>query len=337
MENALRIAQPEVSPGNDWSRERTLLWELIYGEEGGTKIIDIAKALGVSHSLVSLYARNKSKGNEVFEKQVRDYLAKIGRWEHRQPESGAEEQPENGIYIKDISETGMVETDDYRRVRGVCRMCALNKELGILTGSPGTGKTFALESFKADPGFRTVIVIIDETATKKSILVDLAEELGLETKGTPPTLLRKITKELKLRPRLVVFDEADLMKKVSVLETIRAIYDKSRNTGMVLCGNQNLAERLLLMAEERPELARIRDRIGIYRQTAGLTEDEAARFLAAVNLSGRAREMLINVGRRRGVRQLVKALARLLEVTQGKKITEELVEDLGQIYLGFNA
>lgn len=342
MAEVLKMTQPEVTPGSDWSRERKLLWELIYGEDGGTKIIDIAKALGKSHSMISLYARNKYPGNERFESLVREYLIKIGRWEGQPADSAdvediAEEEADPVSYKVDMSQISLVETDDYRRVRGICRMCALNKEFGIIAGDPGSGKTYALERFKADPGFRTVIITIDETSTKKSILVDLAEELGLDMKGTPPTLLRKIVKELKSRPRLVVFDEADLIKKVSVLETIRAIYDKARNVGMVLCGNQNLAERLIVMAEERPELARIRDRIGFFRKMNGLTSEEATRFLEGVNLSGGARELLINVGRRRGVRQLVKAMARLLEVTQGERITEDLVEDLGQIYLGFNA
>lgn len=339
MAEVLKMAQAEVTPQNDWSRERTLLWHLIYGEEGGAKIIDIAKALGKSHSMVSLYARNKYPGNEKFESLVREYLIKIGRWENSQEGivNLEEDESEPGIFKVDVTEIGQVETDDYRRVRGICRMCAAYNEFGIVVGAPGTGKTYALDIFKEDSGTETVIITIDDTSTKKSILVDLAEELGIEAKGTSPTLLRKIVKELKRRPRLIIFDEADLIEKVSVLETIRAVYDKAKTIGMVLCGNQNLAERLLVLAEERPELARIRDRIGFFRKMNGLTSEEATRFLEGINLSPGAREMLVNVGRRRGVRQLIKALSRLLEVTQGEKITEDLVEELGQIYLGFNA
>jgi DNA transposition AAA+ family ATPase len=340
MAEVLKIGRVEVAPEKDWSQERRLLWELIYGENGGTKVTDIAKAIGWSYSAVSMYVRNKYQGNESkMENDVRQYLVKIGRWVEPAQAGGtdpaAAESDDAGPYITDISEIKPVETDDYRRVRGICRMCAAHMEFGVIAGDPGTGKTFALS--RAGQGFETALVTIDDTSTKKSILVDLAEELGIEARGTSPTLLRKIVRELKRRPRLVVFDEADLLESAHLFETIRAIYDKARNIGVVLCGNQNLAERLLVMAEERPELARLRDRIGFYGKTAGLSAGEAAGFLEGVNITKGAKEMLVAVGCRRGVRQLVKALARLLEVTRGDRITEELVEELGQIYLGFNA
>jgi hypothetical protein len=54
-------------------------------------------------------------------------------------------------------------------------------------------------------------------------------------------------------------------------------------------------------------------------------------------MSPAARKMMVDVAINRGVRQLVKSLDRMLEVTKGKRITEDLVQDLGQIYLGFNA
>lgn len=322
-----------VVPGPDWSKERKLLWKLI--KEEGTKQEDVAREIGKSRSAVSLYISNKLPGSGEFEEKVREYLMKIGYWEddeQLEPAAGGEQ---GGPYVTDISEIGFIETEDYRRVVGVCEMAARNKEFGIVVGAPGTGKTRSLEKYVAQN--EAVLVTCDQTSTVKSILIDTAVALGIEARGSSPTIARRIVQELKRRPRLLIYDEADMLKKVSLLETVRSsIYDKVKVIGVVLVGNQSLAERILEMAEDRPELARIRDRVGMFTRLQGLTNEEACRFVDGVNLTPGARKMLAEVGRKRGIRQLAKALGRLLEVTRGERIDEDLVAELNQIVLSFN-
>ncbi|AEG60042.1 AAA family ATPase [Desulforamulus ruminis] len=312
-----------------WSKARTILNSLVKDE--GTKVTDVAKALGKSHSTISLYINGKYPSNDKFEELVEGYLKSLGKWVEDQEE---ENVPESG-YIVDISELGTIITDDYQRVRGVCRKSQERKEFGIVVGDPGAGKTRALEDYaKENQG--VVMITCDETSSIKSVLTEITEGLHLEARGASATLLNKIVKELKRRPRLLIVDEADKVK-LKVLETLRGIYDKAKNIGVVLCGNQPLAEKIILLAEDRPELARLRDRLGYYITTNGLTEPEAAKFLERVNLTASARKMMIDVAVNRGIRQLVKSLDRLLEVTAGERITDSMVTDVGRIYLGFNA
>ncbi|MCR4442938.1 MAG: ATP-binding protein [Peptococcaceae bacterium] len=318
-----------------WSKERTLLAKMV--KEEGTKVTDVAKDLGKSHSLISLYVNGKYPSNDLFESSVREYLIKIGKWEEEIIDKPNPTLfPEDG-WMTNAKDIPMVYTKDLQRVWGVCRVCFENREFGMITGDPGTGKTYAIDKFQTEMHSRPAVVITcDETSTIKSLLIDTAEALELETKGASSTLMRRIVKELQKKPRLLVFDEADLLRKPAIYETIRAIHDKAK-VGVVLCGNHSLAEKILLYAEDRPEMARIRDRIGWSKRLVGINEEEALSFLEKINLTAGARAALVNIGRKRGIRQLVKALGRLLDVTRGEQITEDLVDDLGQIVLSFNA
>lgn len=337
----------EIGPSPDWTKERTLLYQLV--REEGTKITDIAREINKSHSTVSLYVSGKYPANEEFETLIRNYLIKVGKWQLEAvaevaaaaDSTGGNDQtppaPPTRKWATRISDIGQVQTSDLLRVWGICRKSYENREFGMLIGNPGTGKTYALDKYHDMDSIPVRIITCDETSTVKSILIDTAEALDIQTKGTSSTLMRRIVKFLKERSRLLVYDETDLLRGPKVFETIRAIYDKSGNCGVVLCGNKNLAERLLSLAEDRPEMARLRDRIGYFQKLSGLTEEEARQFLRNVHLTPDAAELLVRIACKRGIRQLVNALRRLLEVTQGELITEDLVADLGQIVLSFNA
>lgn len=311
-----------------WSKTRMLLSKVI--REEGSKVTEVAKAMGVSHTAVSMYVNGKYRESEQIQRAAETYLRSIGKW----VEDDELNPPEEG-FINDISQLGTVITGDYHRVMGICSKCHERHEFGIVVGAPGLGKTKALEDY-AQKHTGVVMITCDQTSSTKSILSELAEELNLDVRGTSATLVRRIVKELQRRPKLVIVDEADKARLV-VLETLRGIYDKAKKVGVVLCGNQPLAEQIIILAEDRPELARLRDRLGYYTTTKGVTDEEAGEFLSKVNMSPAARKMMVDVAINRGVRQLVKSLDRMLEVTKGKRITEDLVQDLGQIYLGFNA
>ena len=264
----------------------------------------------------------------------------MGKWEENDDSQilvdAQSQAPEDG-WRTNIKDFPFIVTADTKRIWGVCRVCKDQNEMGVIVGDPGLGKTFSLESYMREfSAFNAAMITCDETTSVKSMLVETAEALQIDTKGTKPTLMRRIVSELKKNPRFLIFDEADLLKGPEPYETIRAIHDKAK-TGIVLCGNNNLAIKLLMYAEDKPEMARIRDRIGYFCRLSGLTSDEAIRFLDDINATAEAKKMLTEIGRRRGIRQLVKALSRLLEVTRGERITTELVDDLGQIVLSFNA
>jgi DNA transposition AAA+ family ATPase len=332
---------------NGWSPERRLLHRVV--AEEGTSVADVARAIGKHRSAVSQYLHGKYSSARTLEPLIRDYLKSTGYWQEGNsaiamdgtvddetaPAPDTDKLPAEG-WMRSIRELGLVPTRDLERIWGVCKKCHDSVEMGVITGDPGAGKSFALEEYEKRAAVPMVCITCDTTSTKRSILADTAEALGLKDYGSSAMLLKRIVKSLKQQPRLLVYDEADLMKNDVVLETVRAIYDKAR-VGVVLVGNEVLAEKILLYAEDRPEMARLRDRIGYYVRLSGLSNEEAHVFLARINATPAARRLLCDTGAKRGIRQLVKALGRLLDVTGGAQITEDLVEELGQIVLSFKA
>lgn len=328
----MAIAERELRSVPDmtgWSQEQKILYALIRHE--GTKVSAVADAVGKSHSAISQYISGTYSSPRALDPLIREYLISIGRW-----------QEEDERYMHDLFpntdyvQPEWIQTRDAARILGVCRRCWEKREMGMITGDPGTGKTYTFEQLANMSDLPHIVITCDETSSKKSILVDTCEALDLPTKGASPTLLRRIVKHLKNTPYLLIYDEADLLRGVEVYETIRAIHDKAK-VGIVLAGNNNLAERILDYAEGRPELARLRDRIGYFQRLTGLSEEEAEQFVEGLNASRGAKQMLVDIGTSRGIRQLTKAISRLIDATNGDRITEDLVEQLGTIVLSFNA
>jgi DNA transposition AAA+ family ATPase len=316
-----------------WSQEQKVLHALVRHE--GTKVGVVAEAVGRSHSAISQYISGNYSSPRALDPAIREFLISIGRWQEEEEQYFVEDTPENTAkYTRPL----FVSTRDSARILGVCRRCWEQREMGMITGDPGTGKTYTFEQLSAvsEKALPYIVVSCDQTSSKKSVLVDTCEALELPARGASPTLLRRIVKYLRDCPHLLIYDEADLLKGLEVYETIRAIHDKA-GVGVVLCGNNNLAERILMYAEDRPELARLRDRIGYYQRLTGLSMEEAERFVAGLNATAGAREMLVTIGTNRGIRQLTMGIARCLDATGGDRITEELVEQLGSIVLSFNA
>ncbi len=326
-ERELRQA-PDMS---DWSQEQKVLYSVIRNE--GTKVGVVADAVGKSHSAISQYISGNYSSPRALDPAIREYLISIGRWQEEDEKHVEKLYPEGQEYIR----PEWINTRDSARILGVCQRCWEKNEFGMITGDPGTGKTYAFEQIVQRSDLPSVVVTCDDTSSKKSVLVEICEELELPTRGASPTLLRRIVKHLKQYPHLLIFDEADLLRGMAVYEAIRAIYDKTRCIGVVLCGNNNLAERILISAECRPELARLRDRIGYFQRLSGISNEEAAQFVEGLNASSGAKRLLVEIGISRGIRQLTKAISRLLDATGGDRITEDLVEELGTIVLSFNA
>ena len=308
--------------------------------EEGTTIESVAQSIGKSRSALSRYL-NGDYPAKTIEPLVKDYLTKLGKYPDEPITEVAPGEPPKGGWIKSVTQLEIIRTEDMERVWGMCRLCYADgnpdrTEMGVLTGEPGTGKTLALNEYRKRHNSRAVIITCDATSTKKSVLVDTAEALNIGMTGTAATLMRRIVKHLQRTRKLLIYDEADLIKNPVVFETIRAIHDKSK-AGVLFCGNHVLAERILFYAEERSELARLRDRIGYTEKLEGITWGEVRELTRRLNATDKARILLVNIGTKRGTRQLVKALGRLLDVTQGTVIDEELVQDLGEILLSFNA
>lgn len=322
-------------PRETWSKERALLHQLI--KEEGAKVTDVARELGVSHSLVSSYISGNYAESEERRTQVRDYLRKVGMWETEESEA----PPAAPVaFITNADALPFIETADVKRMRYVLKKAASKHKFGIIAGDPGLGKTETLKKYMLQNPGSAVYIRCKSTHTVKSLLQELADALGLSDAGSANQLTRRIVKQLKRSPLFLIFDEADLLKSPDKYEALRDIYDEAGNIGVALIGNLALAEMFLDFADMRPELKRLADRAPFHQRLLGPSREEVEQLLELVNLTPPARKLMIQIAlnpRKGGLRNCVEILDVLLDMTQGEAITEELVIDIGQVNLNANA
>ncbi|KEQ23409.1 AAA family ATPase [Paenibacillus tyrfis] len=325
-----------VQMAEEFSKERTLLLKLV--QEEGAKITDVARELGKSRSTISLYINGKYPESEELREAARNYLTRIGMWEDEQEDDAGKAAAAS--YITSADELPFIETNDVKRMRYVLKKAATKQKFGIVAGDPGLGKTETLKKYMLTNPGSAIYVRCKSTHTVKSLLQELADALGLTDIGSANQLTRRIVKQLKRTPFFLIFDEADLLKSAEKYEALRDIYDEAGNIGVALVGNLALAEMFLDFADMRPELKRLADRAPFHQRLQGPSREEVEQLLENVNLTPGARKLIIQIAlnpRKGGLRNCVEILDVLLDMTQGKTITEEMVLHIGQINLNANA
>jgi len=333
---ALRL----VEDSQIWTKEVRILKDLIeQAKQQGKKIDDVAREIGVSRPYLSQFItgsyRSPKDSSLHLGFKVRAYLEQKGLLQEESAlDVSKEERPEKEtLWIRSVKEIGLVKTHNLRLVESIINWCREKCELDILVSRPGLGKSFALRECKRVYG-DIVIIECDVDSTNKSILVDIAESIGAGASGSTSAIKKRIVKELRKSPRLLIFDEADLLS-IKTIEMIRRLHDTLEDSiGMMLVGNLKLERMLLSCIIDDDDMVRLSDRFKRSWHLSAITETDTAFFLERVYATDAARRMLADIGMKRGIRQLVNALDRLLEATRGEKpITKELVEELGQVML----
>lgn len=124
---------------------------------------------------------------------------------------------------------GFVITENFRRLaeaqKAVERRGALEAGLVIVKGPFGVGKSEIVERWAVDN--KAIFVRCKETWTKRALLDELAERMGLDNRGRNSEVQARIISRLTIDMRALVFDEADhlLRTTASLLEVIRDITD----------------------------------------------------------------------------------------------------------------
>lgn len=124
---------------------------------------------------------------------------------------------------------GFVITDNYRRLHeaqaAVEKRGAREAGIVILKGPYGVGKSELVERWAVDNG--AVFVRCKETWTKRALLDELANKMGLDTRGRNSEVQARVIGRLAVDMVPMVFDEADFLVRStpSLLEIIRDITD----------------------------------------------------------------------------------------------------------------
>lgn len=156
-------------------------------------------------------------------------------------------------FIPDVNpKTGFIETADVRAIRFVAEMCVDSGEIGLITGSPGTGKSEGLKAVARSMEQPPIMILGFDGI---NVLRALTTALNLEFRRTYDATFRHIVAVMgggDRRPILV--DEGEKLQYRD-LEWLRRIWDMTK-APLILVGTETLYDNIVGARGQRRQLYR---------------------------------------------------------------------------------
>jgi hypothetical protein len=160
---------------------------------------------------------------------------------------------------KPITDTDpdFIETKNSKTIFEICEMVRIEKEIGIITGRAGIGKTYSLKEYARH---RQDILIIeaDITFTPKVMIKEICTHLGIITGLSLHDMFEGLVEKMKTMDIMLIIDEAEHLP-VRGIDILRRIHDRT-GCGILICG---LPQLLMRLKSLRGDYAYIFSRIGI--------------------------------------------------------------------------
>ena len=159
-------------------------------------------------------------------------------------------------FLKNSKEI-LVENEESHEVRFRLNYLVETKGFGLLTGSPGLGKTTALRSFAAslNPSRYKVVYSSLSTLTVNDFYRSLADKLGLQPSFRKPDNFRTIQEEIarlsleKRKTPVIIIDEANYINN-AILNDLKILFnfemDSRDRAAVLLAGLPKLNSTLRL-------------------------------------------------------------------------------------------
>lgn len=188
-------------------------------------------------------------------------------------------------FIKNSKEI-LVDTAEYKETLFRLDYLAKTRGFGILTGSPGRGKTTALRSWAGNlnPSLYRVIYSSLSTLTPNDFYRNLAHELGTQPAFKKSDNFRIIQEEIsrlsieKRKTPVIIIDEANYINN-AVLNDLKILFnfemDSRDRAAILLAGLPNLNSTLNLGIHEP-----LRQRIVMNYNLDGMTKDEGKYYIS---------------------------------------------------------
>ena len=232
-------------------------------EEIGISQEQVAKSVGMSPAVINQYLAGKYQGDVAgIDRKIKAYLARV------------EDERTDGPIIMPI-----VQTTVYRKVHEVARICHIRREMGLVYGPAGAGKTEALRAYVAENPDCFLIETNPLYSTAdlcKAIHRLLVGGCRMPARNSTNDVIDLCVDKLQGSGRLLICDEAEALKPPS-LNTLRRIHDKA-GIGILLSGLDTLKGNLF---GRRGELQQLYSRIKISRKLTALEEEDAEKIVRA--------------------------------------------------------
>ena len=179
----------------------------------------------------------------------------------------------------------VVEGIDYREVMGRLNYLKEIKGIGLITGRPGVGKTFAVKQFcdSLNQGLYRVVYVSMSTLSVVEFYRELSMGFGLESYAKKidnyrslQDHIRKMAVEKRVTPVIVV-DEAQYLN-TEILNDLKMLlnfdFDSKNHAIVILVGLTNLESILKRAVHEA-----LRQRVVIQYQIIGIDENEVKNYI----------------------------------------------------------
>lgn len=319
MEAAIRLTSGERT-------QQELADALNSIKEVGVSFQSIATETGVNRSYISMLA---NRGTCAASSQMLDKLwAWVEDWKSSQgmvpPRANPSPASADGVpvYKTDLS---LIHTKDFIGALGFCDFCIKHREIGIVMGMPGTGKSTVVKTV-ADKLPRAIKIEAWLSMRMGDLLDEIANALGIDARGTLNNRTQKIIRALRQQPDTVILvDEAEYLKKWNVekMDVLRKIHDNAGVT-VLLFGTPALAN--VLNRRDTTQLSR-----RMFQYTfGGARKEEIREALRAYNMDPGVIERLAAMASdtaHGGMGTYTKMLELCLYSAQGGRITEETLAE----------
>ncbi|EAL2231628.1 AAA family ATPase, partial [Campylobacter lari] len=225
-------------------------------EQSGMKPSALARAIGASASLISQIKSASYKGDvALWSKKIRDFIANY----------------------KDKSEVNITrevlfKSRDFSMATFVMNEAVNEKEIALIFGEAGTGKTTIIKEFIKN---KPQSILIEATChTSVGVMLDeLLNALKIEANSNNASKLKAIARFLKTNEKILIVDEAEYLP-LKALEDLRRIADFAR-VPLILVGTEILYKNLM---GKNKELKQLYSRICGKWMMKGLSEEESNEF-----------------------------------------------------------
>jgi DNA transposition AAA+ family ATPase len=218
-----------------------------------------AREMGVSPSLISFYkSRTYNASITVIEDKIKAFLVREKR------------------RISKVS-IPIVETTTIENIRQAVEMAHDYKDITVITGDAGTGKTTAIRQY-VEESHAAVAVYVYQGMTQQKLIIEIARSIGVYQKGVKSVLIERIVEELKGRDMVLIIDQADYLTDAS-LELLRCIIVDMAEVGLVLVGMPRLKMYLENLRNDHEQLL---SRVGTFLRVERMKAADAAKIIQSV-------------------------------------------------------
>ncbi|ELX2304349.1 AAA family ATPase [Yersinia enterocolitica] len=204
-----------------------------------------------------------------------------------------------------------VQTKTARQIGAALQYAQLAQCIAVIYGSPGVGKTRALQQFVSERPNVWLITVSPSRASLSEALYELALELGV---GDAPRragqLGRAVRRKLRGTNGLLIIDEADHLD-YPVLEELRILQEET-GIGLALVGNHQVYAKLTGGSSRSVDFARLFSRIAKKVAILKTKRDDINAIADAWGLTGKAeRALILTLSERPGALRTVSHTLRL--------------------------